>query len=114
MRPLRLFLSIGPAATLAVCSASVAFAGESVRVLTIVNAGTEPVYALRIGHRGEKQWSEDLLLPSDVIDVGELHSVRVRFTGTCWYDVRAEYGDGHAREIDDVDLCAVKRLTLDH
>jgi hypothetical protein len=84
------------------------------RSLYVINAGTEPVYAMRIGHRASGAWSDDLLGSTDVVDVGEAQRVSVDLQDTCWYDVRFEYGDGHAEEVDDVDLCSANKLFLKH
>jgi hypothetical protein len=83
---------------------------ENVHALEFVNAATEPVYAIRIGHRAAGTWSEDLLGPAQVVEVGEAERVSVRLVGTCWYDVRFQFSDGHAAELDDVDLCSATRL----
>jgi hypothetical protein len=84
------------------------------RSLYVINAGTEPVYAIRIGHRASGAWSDDLLSFTDVVDVGDAQRVNVDLQDTCWYDVRLEYGDGHSDEIDDIDLCSVSKLLLKH
>lgn len=105
-----LFLIVGPAFALPVFTA--AAAAPAPRTLNFVNAGTQPVYAIRIGHRASGAWSEDLLGPTDVVEIGDAHDVRVPLQETCWYDIRFEYGDGASGELDDVDLCSVRRVFL--
>lgn len=107
MRPplcLLFFLIVGPAFVFGVFE----------RDLQLINAGTEPIYAVRIAQHGSGIWSEDLLASTAVVDVGEVQSIRVGLQGTCWYDIRLEYRDGHADEVDDVDLCSANRLFLKH
>lgn len=97
---------------LAVC---VPASGSSLqRSLYVINAGSEPVYAIRIGHRSSGVWSDDLLGSTNVVDVGDARRVSVDLQDTCWYDVRFEYGDGHSEELDDVDLCSATKLFLKH
>jgi hypothetical protein len=79
-----------------------------------LNAGSEPVYTLRTGHRESGQWSDDLLAATQVIDVGEGQRVRIALSGTCLHDVRAEYRDGHSEERDGLDLCRSRRVVFDH
>lgn len=82
------------------------------RSLDIINAGIQPVYAIRIGHRATGTWSADLLGPTGVVDVGAEQSVRVQLQDTCWYDVRFRYRDGRGGELDDVDLCSAVHVFL--
>lgn len=89
-----------------------AAAAPPLRALDFINVGTQPVYAIRIGHRSTGTWSDDLLGPSSVVDVGDAQRVRVRLQETCWYDVRFEYRDGPAGELHDVDLCSANRVFL--
>jgi hypothetical protein len=113
MRPPRrswLLLFLGPAFAVSVCS--VAPAAPRLRTLAFINEGTQPVYAIRIGHRASGAWSADLLGPADVVDVGDAQRLRVELADTCWYDVRFEYRDGVAGELDDVDLCSANRVFL--
>ena len=110
-RPL-FFLILGPALASSVCA--VAWGATAQRILYFVNAGTEPVYAIRIGHRAAGSWSEDLLAATQVIGVGDARRVSVDLHESCRYDVRLEYGDGHTDELDDVDLCAAPRVFLKH
>ncbi len=105
-----LFLLLGPALTLPVFG--FARAARAQRTLAFINAGAEPVYAIRIGHHETGAWSEDLLGSTDVVDVGDAQNVRVDLGGTCWYDVRFEHRGGAAQEIDGVDLCSVTRIFL--
>lgn len=107
-----LFLILGPALGLGVCDA--APGSSAARSLYFVNAGTEPVYAIRIGHRSTGTWGDDLLGSTQVVEVGEGQRVSVELQDTCWYDLRLEYGDGHTNEMDDVDLCSVTRVFLKH
>ena len=107
-----LFLIVGPALALGVCKA--ARSAPEQRSLSIVNAGTEPVYAIRIGHRATGSWSADLLGSTQVVDVGESQRVKIELRDTCWYDVRFEYGDGHTGEMDGLDLCSATRLFVKH
>lgn len=86
-------------------------AGER-RSIEFINAATEPVYAIRVGHHAEDIWSKDLLGPMRVIEIGDTQRLPVRLQDTCWYDVRYRYGDGRAREIDNVDLCSAHRVFL--
>lgn len=81
--------------------------------LDVVNAGSETVYSLRIGHRSSGEWSDDVL-NSQVIDVGTQRRLPVMLQSTCLYDVQASYRDGHVAEIDDVDLCKPHRIFLTH
>jgi hypothetical protein len=113
MRPLLLFLLIGPIAALGVFTRG-AVGGESVRTVLFINAGSEPIYVIRAGHRDASQWSDDLLGATEIIDVGTGERVRVPLSVTCFYDVRAEYRDGHSQERDGLDLCASRRIVLDH
>lgn len=55
-----------------------AAAAPAVRALDFVNAGTQPVYAIRVGHHVTGAWSDDLLGPMDVVDVGDAQHVQVR------------------------------------
>lgn len=87
-------------------------AAPVLRALDFINAGTQPIYAIRVGHHTTGAWSEDLLGPANVVDVGDAQHMRVRLTDTCWYDIRFEYGDGAAGELDDVDLCSARRVFL--
>lgn len=92
MRPpscVLLFLILGPAFALAVFAG--AQAAQSKRAVTFVNAGAEPLYAIRIGHSAAGAWSEDLLGSTDVLDAGEARRLNAELQGTCWYDVRFEY-----------------------
>lgn len=82
------------------------------RALEFINAGTQPVYAIRIGHHANGTWSEDLLGSTQVVDVGDAQRLRVQLQDTCWYDVRFEHRDGSAAEVDDVDLCSATRVFL--
>jgi hypothetical protein len=112
MRPLFVlfFLILEPAAALAVFAR--AGATPLARTLHFINAGTQPVYAIRVGRRAGQAWSDDLLASNEVIDVGEEHAVRVPLGGGCRYDVRFEYRGGAAGEVDNVDLCTVNRVFL--
>lgn len=105
-----LFFFLGPALWLPVFTA--ARAAPEVRTVDFINAGTQPVYALRVGHRATGEWSDDLLGPTEVVEIGDGDHVRVRLADTCWYDIRFEYGDGAAGELDDVDLCSASRVFL--
>lgn len=87
--------------------------GRLARTLDVVNAGSETIYALRIGHRLSGEWSDDVL-DFQVIDVGTQRRLPVLLESTCWYDVQASYRDGHVAEIDDVDLCKPHRIFLTH
>lgn len=107
-----LFLILGPALALAVCAP--AWSAGLQRSLYFINAGTEPVYAIRIGHRSTGAWSDDLLGSTNVVDVGDAQRVSVDLQDTCWYDVRFEYGDGHSDEVDDLDLCTATKIFLKH
>lgn len=110
MLPLWFLLSIGPAP-----AAPVFTPAPLVRTLSVVNAGSEPVYALRVGHHANGEWSPDLLSPTQIIDVGDARAIRVPLEQTCWYDIRAEYRDGHEEELHDLDLCTRGRqLFLKH
>jgi hypothetical protein len=107
-----LFFILGPALAAAVCVPCPA--ASAVRSLYVVNAGTQPVYAIRIGHRATGIWSDDLLSPTEIVDVGDSRRVHVTLADTCWYDIRFEYGDGYSDELDDVDLCSATPLFLKH
>jgi len=113
MRPpyrVLLFLILGPAFALAVFAS--APAAQPRRAVTFINAGTEPIYAIRMGHHAAGTWSEDLLGPTSVVDVGEGQTLSVELRDTCWYDVRFEYRAAPARELDNVDLCSAIRVFL--
>lgn len=113
MRPpycVLLFLILGPAFALAVFAS--APAAQSRRAVTFINAGTEPIYAIRIGHHAAAAWSEDLLGPTSIVDVGDGQTLRVDLHDTCWYDVRFEYRGTPAGELDNVDLCSATRVFL--
>lgn len=87
-------------------------AAPMVRALDFINEAALPVYAIHIGHRASGAWSADLLGPADVVDVGDSQRVQVRLQDTCWYDIRFEYRDRPAGELDDVDLCSATRVFL--
>lgn len=89
-----------------------ASAAAALRVLDFINAATQPIYAIRIGPHGTAAWSDDLLGPTTVVDVGDAQPVRVDLRDTCWYDIRFEYQDRVAGELDDVDLCSATRVFL--
>lgn len=103
-----LFLILGPALAVPVCTA----AAPELRPLDFINAGTQPVYAIRIGHRATGTWSGDLLGPTQVVDVGDAQRISVPLAQSCWYDVQFDYRDGVAGEVDDVDLCSASRVFL--
>lgn len=105
-----LFLLLGPALALPVFTS--AAPAPALRALDFINAGTQPVYAIRVGHHATGDWSADLLGPTEVVDVGDSQHVRVPLRETCWYDVRFEYGNGASGELDDVDLCSARRVFL--
>lgn len=105
-----LFLFLGPVAAAAVCASAPAATAD--RSLYFVNAGSETIYAIRIGHRATGVWSDDLLAMTEVVDIGDSRRVRVSLQDTCWYDVRFEYSDGHSGELDNVDLCSASRIFL--
>lgn len=105
-----LFLLLGPALALPVFTA--AAAAPALRALDFINAATQPVYAIRIGHRATGEWSDDLLGPTEVVEIGDAQHLRVQLADTCWYDIRFEYGDGASGELDDVDLCSARRVFL--
>lgn len=113
MRPpycVLLFLILGPAFGLPVFASATAAPAQ--RAVTFINAGTEPIYAIRIGHRAAQTWSEDLLGPTSIVDVGDGQTLHVHLQDTCWYDVRFEYRGTPAGELDDVDLCSATRVFL--
>lgn len=87
-------------------------AAPTVRALDFINAASLPVYAIRIGHHATGAWSDDLLGPTGVVDVGDSQRLQVHLQDTCWYDIRFEYRDRPAGELDDVDLCSATRVFL--
>lgn len=105
-----LFLILGPAFALSVFASAPATPAR--RAVTFINAGTEPIYAIRIGHHAAPAWSEDLLGPTGIVDVGDGQTLSVHLEGTCWYDVRFEYRGTPAGELDNVDLCSATRVFL--
>ena len=104
------FLLLGPVLALAVFGP--AAAAPQQRTVAFINAGTEPIFVIRIGHHATRAWSEDLLGSTNVVDVGDFRSLRVSLTQTCWYDVQFAYRGGAPREIDNVDLCSATHLFL--
>lgn len=111
MHPLCVFLLVGPVLRLGVFTPA---ADPMLRTLQVVNAGAEPVYSVRVGHHATGEWSADLLDATQVIDVGDGRPLRISLEQTCWYDIRAEYRDGHVEEVDGLDLCTAGRLFLKH
>src|SRR5690348_16681390 len=65
MHPLCVFLLLGPVLRLGVFTP----AASLLRTVQVINAGTEPVYSVRVGHRVTGQWSADLLDATHIIDV---------------------------------------------
>lgn len=86
--------------------------GQLHRSISFVNAGSRPIFSLRIGHAALKHWGHDLLGPTGVIAIGESRRISLRLVATCWYDVRAQYRNGHFVQLRDVDLCRARRLFL--
>ncbi len=89
-----------------------AAAAPQQRTVAFINAGTEPIFVIRIGHHATGAWSEDLLGSANVVDVGDSENLHVLLTQTCWYDVQFAYRGRAPEEIDNVDLCSATRLFL--
>jgi len=94
-------------------------AGHILAALLVVNAGDEPIFALRVGHDAVAPavavWSDDLLPFDDVIGVSAGREVKIEVDpAACVQDLQATYRDGHAIVMKAVDLCTADRVDFTH
>lgn len=82
--------------------------------ILILNEGEEPIYSLALAQAGG-DFGSDLLGPADVVEIGEGRWVRIPAgRGSCYYDMRASYRDGHTADRKRVNLCVTERIVFAH
>jgi len=82
-------------------------ARAATRTILVLNAGSQAIFTLRVGHEADAQWSADLLGLTEVIPVGRGRELAIDVDpAVCTYDLLASYRDGRTQE-ETADLCTL-------
>lgn len=101
--------------SLAGCATDVPLADGAVvenRNVIITNATGQTIWRFYGSRVTTSSWEEDIL-GSSILSNGD--SVNIDFddgTGSCMFDMKAEFRDGSSKVLNNVDVCAVTRVTF--
>lgn len=82
------------------------------RNVIITNATGQTIWRFYGSRTSTSSWEEDIL-GSSTLPNGD--SININFddgTGACMFDMKAEFRDGSAKILNNVDVCSVTRVTF--
>ena len=93
-------------------STSTSASGAFDRNVIITNGTGRTIWRFYGSRVTTSSWEEDIL-GSSILPAGD--SININFddgTGSCMFDMKAEFRDGSAKIINNVNVCSVTRVTF--